>query len=31
MTIFYYRRAIETDPTNKNAQGKLDGLKGGSR
>jgi hypothetical protein len=27
ITAFYYERAIETDPTNKNARGKLDGLK----
>jgi tetratricopeptide (TPR) repeat protein len=27
ITTFYYERAIETDPTNKNARGKLDGLK----
>jgi tetratricopeptide (TPR) repeat protein len=27
MTVFYYERALETDSTNKNAKGKLDGLK----
>lgn len=31
MTVFYYQRAIETDPTNKNAKGKLDGLKAGGQ
>lgn len=31
MTLFYYQRAIDTDPTNKNAKGKLDGLKAGDR
>ena len=31
MAIFYYRRAIETDLTSRNARSKFDGLEGGSR
>jgi tetratricopeptide (TPR) repeat protein len=31
MTLFYYQRAIDADPTNKNAKGKLDGLKAGGQ
>jgi CubicO group peptidase (beta-lactamase class C family) len=31
MTVFYYERALETDSTNKNAKGKLDGMKEGGQ
>jgi tetratricopeptide (TPR) repeat protein len=31
MTVFYYERALEMDSTNKNAKGKLDGLKEGDQ